>query len=67
MKEIVIALIKRFGSQVNAAEALGVSDRAFRNYVRFPEKIPFSRQSHMRAILRSEDALASPPPSEARP
>lgn len=64
MKEIVATLIEKYGSQVKAANALGVSDRTFRNYVRFPQRIPHHMQNYMRVLIGSETPPSPTPPAE---
>ena len=60
-KELIVAIVDKFGSQVDAAAALGVKDRTFRNYVKNPTSIPEPARKGMLYLLYCG---STPPPSQ---
>ena len=50
-KNIIMKLVDLYGSQEKAAEALGVTGRTFRNYVRTPDAVPAPVQLGMQHLL----------------
>ena len=64
MKELIAAMTEKFGNQRKAAEQLGVTDRAFRNYVKNPDRIPKPIQKLMKSLMHNE---CDPPFTPATP
>lgn len=67
MKELIAAMTEKFGNQRKAAEQLGVTDRAFRNYVKNPDRIPKPMQKLMKTLMHDECDLPLSPTAPAIP
>ena len=68
IEDVINDLVKHYGNQEKAAEALGVTPRTFRNYVRAPDSVPRPVRLGLHHLLGKD----CPPPTaetsgEARP
>lgn len=67
MENTIRILIEKYGSQVRVAEALGVGDRTFRNYVRSPQTVPLPMCRFMRTLAAQDDTPPPPLPVKGNP